>query len=58
MVKLHFYAHHKKWQMYCVLPSEFVSVRPSVRVNIQDLGAILDIIMRYFGVYSVKNALS
>ena len=39
MVKLHFYAL-KKWQMYYVISSKFLSVRPSVRANKQGLEAI------------------
>ena len=30
----------KKWQVYYVILSEILSVRPSVQVNIQGLGAI------------------
>ena len=53
MVKLHFYAPPQKWQVYYVIPSEILCVRLSVQGNIQGLGAILDIIMRYFEVYSI-----
>ena len=40
-----FMSGHTKWQVYYVILSEFLSVRPSVRVNIQCLGAI-------FGLFS------
>ena len=40
-----------------VRPSVTLSIRPSVRANIEGLGAILDMIMVYFDVYSVYNAL-
>ena len=48
---------HKKWQVYYVILSEFLSVRPPIRMNIRGLGAIfgaiLDILMRYFEFYSI-----
>ena len=36
-----FMPRHKKWQVYYVIPSEILSVRPSVQANIQGLGPIL-----------------
>ena len=57
MIKLHFYAPpQKKRQVYYDIPSECFSVCQSVQVNIQswgNFGAIYDIIMRYFEVYSI-----
>ena len=40
-----FMPRHKQWQMYYAIQSEILSVHPSVRANIQGLGAILG----YFG---------
>ena len=44
MVKLHFMPHHKKWQVYYVIPSEILSVRLSGQTS-----KVLVLLLGYFG---------